>query len=81
MRQQSYIGLSTLALWYGIAANHTLSGTHMVAYGCAVHVCRQAVAAAEAYIKQHGLDDVQIEVETRTLEELQEVGVHPDKLP
>jgi hypothetical protein len=35
--------------------------------------CRQAVAAAEAYIQQHGLDDVQVEVETRTLGELQEV--------
>lgn len=35
---------------------------------------RQAVAAAEAYIQQHGLDDVQVEVETRNLQELQEVG-------
>jgi hypothetical protein len=31
------------------------------------------VAAAEAYIQQHGLHDVQVEVETRTLQELQEV--------
>lgn len=36
--------------------------------------CRQAVAAAEAYIQQQGLDDVQVEVETRTLGELQEVS-------
>jgi hypothetical protein len=31
------------------------------------------VAAAEAYIQQHQLDGVQVEVETRTLEELQQV--------
>jgi hypothetical protein len=36
-------------------------------------LCRQAVAAAEGYIQQQGLHDVQIEVETRTLEELHEV--------
>jgi hypothetical protein len=41
---------------------------------CGLCVCRQAVAAAEAYIQQHGLDDVQIEVETRTLDELREVS-------
>jgi len=35
--------------------------------------CRQAVTAAESYIQQHGLDDVQIEVETTSLEEVQEV--------
>lgn len=45
----------------------------VVALGCCIPH-RQAVAAAEAYIQQHGLDDVQIEVETRTMEELQEVS-------
>lgn len=34
---------------------------------------RQAVTAAESYIQQHGLDDVQIEVETTSLEEVQEL--------
>lgn len=35
----------------------------------------QAVAAAEAYIRAHSLEDVQVEVETRTLDELQQVRV------
>jgi hypothetical protein len=43
-------------------------------YHCGLCVCRQAVAAAEAYIQQQGLDDVQVEVETRTLDELREVS-------
>ena len=33
------------------------------------------MAAAEAYIQQQGLDDVQIEVETTNLQEVQEVRV------
>ncbi|KAF6263340.1 Quinolinate phosphoribosyl transferase [Scenedesmus sp. NREL 46B-D3] len=33
----------------------------------------QAVAAAEAYIQQHGLDEVQVEVETSSLDQVQQV--------
>eukprot|EP00882_Tetradesmus_deserticola_P026753 GHRQ01029543.1.p1 GENE.GHRQ01029543.1~~GHRQ01029543.1.p1 ORF type:complete len:254 (+),score=112.15 GHRQ01029543.1:635-1396(+) len=33
----------------------------------------QAVAAAEAYIQQHGLDGVQVEVETSNLDQVQQV--------
>ncbi|WIA22958.1 hypothetical protein OEZ86_009885 [Tetradesmus obliquus] len=33
----------------------------------------QAVAAAEAYIQQHGLDQVQVEVETSSLEQVQQI--------
>jgi hypothetical protein len=32
------------------------------------------VAAAEAYIQQHGLADVQVEVETSSMEQVQQVS-------
>lgn len=38
--------------------------------------CSQAVAAAESFIQQQGLSDVQVEVETRTQDELQQVRAH-----
>jgi hypothetical protein len=36
--------------------------------------CRKAIAAAEAYISQHGLGEVQVEVETCSLEQVQQVN-------
>jgi hypothetical protein len=36
--------------------------------------CSQAVAAAEAYIQQHSLNDVQVEVETSSMEQVQQVS-------
>lgn len=55
-------------------ASQLMQGCHCCLPSSVVLLLRQAVAAAEAYIQQHGLDDVQIEVETRTMDELREVS-------
>lgn len=43
---------------------------------CASASGSQAIAAAESYIQQHKLQDVEIEVETSNLDEVQQVSTY-----
>jgi hypothetical protein len=71
---------SLLWLWWLLQENTVYySPPAAAAAALCCCACSQAVAAAEAYIQQHGLHDVQVEVETSSLDQVQQV--RPEQQP